>query len=723
MAEKMIEKITRLMTQVENIRNIGTVAHIDHGKTTFSDNLFSGAGMISKELAGQLRVLDFHEDEHERGITIDTGAVSMVHTLEGKEYLINLLDTPGHIDFSGEVTRAMRAVDGAILLVDAVEGVMPQTETVIRQCMRERVRPILFINKVDRLIKEIKLTPEAMQNRFVKIITNVNKLIEAFAEPQYKEKWKVNVNEGSVGFGSAIHNWALSAIYMKRKGLSFKDVIEAYEKETYKELAEKAPLHLVVLDMVVKHHPNPKTAQSYRIEKVWRGDIESEAGKSLLSCNPNGPVAFVCTKIVMDKYAGEVAAGRLFSGTIVNGQDLTMIALDRTYRLQQVSVYNGPKREQVERVPSGNIIGIVGMKGISAGETVTDSADMTPFESLKHLFEPVVTKSIEAMKTSDLPRLVEILQTVQKEDPSIQVEINQETGENLIHGMGELHLEIIENRIITEKGLQVKTSPPIVVYRETITTRTLGDFEGKSPNKHNKLYFLVEPMEENVRNAFKNGEIAEGRIKKRDEKIEKKFIELGYDSKIARKVKDVYKGNILIDETRGIVHIGEIIEMVMDMFEDVMGAGPITREPCVNIKVLLTDCKLHEDTIHRGPAQLWPAVREGIRGAMMNSRPLILEPRQVLQFDAPSENMGDITKLISSKRGQLLEMNQDEQRVSIKAKLPVAEMFGLASELRSATSGRGNYYLVDQSFEKLPDELQQKVVKQIRERKGLKIEE
>ena len=222
MAEKMVDRITRIMKNQDKIRNIAICAHIDHGKTTFSDNLLSGAGMMSEELAGKQLALDFHEDEQERGITIDSASVSMVHNFEDSEYLINLIDTPGHVDFGGDVTRAMRAVDGAIVLCCAVEGIMPQTETVLKQALRERVKPILFINKVDRLIKELQLTPEAMQERFVKIINSVNEFIKDIAPEEFKEKFQVNVQDGSVCFGSAFHNWAMSIKYMKKKEISFK---------------------------------------------------------------------------------------------------------------------------------------------------------------------------------------------------------------------------------------------------------------------------------------------------------------------------------------------------------------------------------------------------------------------------------------------------------------------------------------------------------------------
>jgi len=286
--------------------------------------------------------------------------------------------------------------------------------------------------------------------------------------------------------------------------------------------------------------------------------------------------------------------------------------------------------------------------------------------------------------------------------------------------MGELHLEVIENRIRTEKGVDVKTSPPIVVYRETIKGKNTEPSEGKSPNKHNKLYFVVEPIEPEILAAIKSGEIPNNnRIRKKDEAIVQKFLGLGYDTKMARSVRDVCEGNILIDGTRGIIHIGEIIEMVMDMFEGVMKKGPIAHEPCFGVKVTLLDAKLHEDAIHRGPAQLYPAVREGIRDAMRMARPVLFEPVQVLQFECPVEYMGEISKLISNKRGMLIDMEQTESEVIVKGKLPVAEMFGMSSELRSATGGRGVSFVIDQNFERLPDELQDKIVKVIRSRKGL----
>ena len=719
MAEDTVKKVELLMHEPEKIRNIAIAAHIDHGKTTFSDNLLAGAGMLSEETAGRQRALDFHEDEAARGITIDAANVSMIHKIEGVDYLINLIDTPGHVDFGGDVTRAMRAVDGAIVLSCAVEGIMPQTETVLRQALKELVKPVLFINKVDRLIKEVKLTPQEMEQRFIKIIDHVNKLIESIAPEGYKQKWKVSVAEGSVAFGSAFHNWALSFPYMKKKGITFKDVIDAYNAggDAYKQLAKKAPLHEVVLNMSIKHHPNPKNAQAYRIPKIWHGDLDSQIGKDLLSCNPDGEVAFVPIKIVVDKHAGEVAAGRLFSGTIKQGDDVYMNLGKRKVRVQQVSIYKGAQRIIVEQALAGNIVGVVGLRDVFAGETVSKNP-IEPFEAIKHLFDPVVTKSIEATKAADLPKLVEVLKQVGKEDPSVRIEINEQTGESLMSGMGELHLEIIENRIKTEKGLQVRTSAPIIVYRETIA-KSSDAAEGRSPNKHNSFFIKIEPLEDSVYNAIKSGDIPEGRLKKKNDELFKKLQELGWDGDTIRNVKDVYKGNIFLEETRGEVHMGEVIEMIMDAFEYVVDSGPLAHEPCMKMKVSLMDVKLHEDAIHRGPAQVYPAVRDSIKQAMSKATPAIFEPLQIHSIEAPDTFMGTITKLISSKRGQMLSVEQEGSSIEIKAKIPVAEMIGWSSDLRSATEGRGVSSLVDQLFERVPPAMQDNIIKKIRDRKGL----
>jgi elongation factor 2 len=726
MAEKetQLQKMMRLSDKQENIRNICTSAHIHHGKTAFTDNLLAAAGLMSEVAAGSLEkgmATWQHADEQERLMTVDAANVSMVHTFDGQEFLINLIDTPGHVDFGGNVTRAMRAIDGTIVLVCASEGIMPQTETVLKQALRERVKPVLFINKVDRLITELQYTPEQMQQRFLKIVLEFNKLIDQIAEPELAKRWQVDITNGSVAFGSARENWALSLPYMKKKGISFKDVLDLYktgktEKEQQDWIWKHCPLFEVALDMVTKHLPNPIEAQKYRVPRIWKGDLDSQFGKDLITCNRNGKVAFCVTRILIDPKSGrEISAGRLYSGTIKEGQEVYLNMSKQKQRVAQVMMYQGIKPEIIPSVPAGNVLALAGISG-QAGETITLEPEQ-PFEELKHIFEPVITKAIEPAKPQDLSKLVEVLRKVGKEDPSIKIEINQETGENLIHGMGELHLEIIEGRIKTEKGVDVKTSPPIVTYRETVT-KTGPESEGKSPNKHNKIYVYVEPLEPHVRELIKNGNLSEGRIKKKDLAIRDSLVDVGYDNDTALAVKNIYKGNIFIDKTKGIVQIGEVMELLLDGFEQVMDGGPLAREPCFGVKCVLTDLKLHEDAIHRGPAQMYPAVRESIKLSMMGAGPSIFEPVQTHLIEAPVEFMGEVTRLVMNKRGQVIDIQEGAQ-VTVKAKIPVGEMLGWSSDLRSATGGRGTSSLVDQTFEKLPNELQDKIVRQIVQRKGL----
>ena len=529
--ETSLQKIKRLTSEQVTIRNVATSAHIHHGKTAFTDNLLSAAGMMASKNAGDLEegmMTWQHADEQERLMTVDAANVSMGHTYENKDYLINLIDTPGHVDFGGNVTRAMRAIDGTFVLICAVEGIMPQTETVLKQALRERVKPVLFINKVDRLIKELKLTPEQMQERFMKLIQSFNHLIMQIAEPEYKEKWQVNVMDGSVAFGSARENWAMSLPFMKKKGISFKDIYRIYEMDEAQRkewVWKNAALHEVVLDMAIKHLPNPVEAQKYRISRIWRGDLDSTFGKNLLNCDRNGEIAFVITNIAIDRRSGkEVAAGRLYSGTIKNGMEVYANNAKKKYRLQQVLVYNGIKPEQLEEVPAGNVLALVGLN-CDVGDTIT-LAEQTPFEEIKHIFQPVITKSIEVTKSQDLPKLIDVLRKVGKEDPSLKIEINEETGENLMSGMGELHLEIIEGRIKTEKGLEVKMGSPIVVYRESIG-KASGEIEVRTPNGHNIFYFSMEPLEDNIYAAIERGELPEGRVKKKAEDLWKKLSALG----------------------------------------------------------------------------------------------------------------------------------------------------------------------------------------------------
>lgn len=715
--DKMIAKIKDLMYKPDSIRNIGICAHIDHGKTTLSDNLLAGAGMISEELAGDQRFLDFDEQEQARGITIDAANVSMVHEYKDQEYLINLIDTPGHVDFGGDVTRAMRAVDGAVVVVCAVEGIMPQTETVLRQALKENVKPVLFINKVDRLINELKLEPDELQKRFISIYMEANKLIKNMAPEDKKEEWAVDFTDGSVAFGSAYHNWAINVPMMQKTGVNFKDIIDYCNDENQKELAQKVPLSEVLLGMVVEHLPSPKVSQAYRVPNIWDGDIESPAGDCMVNTNPDGPLGVMVTNVSVDKHAGEIATGRVYGGTIEKGTEIYLVGSHAKSRVQQVGVYFGPERVNTDVVPAGNIVYIAGAKGAIAGETICSPEDkIKEFEGLEHISEPVVTVAVEAKNTKDLPKLIEVLRQVAKEDPTIKIEINEETGEHLVSGMGELHLEVISYRI-KEKGVDIQTSEPIVVYRETVSALS-PEVEGKSPNKHNRFYITVEPLEDELFNALQEGNLKEGRVKGKESAND--FMEYGLDKEEARRVWAVHNRSMFINMTRGIQYLDEVKELLLEGFESALEDGPLANEIAMGLKFKLNDAKLHEDAVHRGPAQVLPAIRRAIYAAMMTAKPALLEPMQKVFISTPQDYMGACTREIQNRRGQIVDMSQDTgDMATIESKVPVAEMFGFAGDIRSAAEGRCLWSTEMAGFERLPGEMQKNIIREIRQRKGL----
>ena len=722
--EDNIAKATEVMHDRDRIRNLCIAAHIDHGKTTLSDNLIAGAGMMSEDLAGKSRVLDFDEQESARGITINAASASMVHSVEETDFLINLIDTPGHVDFGGDVTRAMRAVDGCFILTCAVEGAMPQTETVVRQALKEKVKPVLFINKVDRLINELQVTPEDMQERFMKQITKVNKLIRQFAPDEYKKSWQVSVADGTVAFGSAYHNWGITVPYMQKSGISFKDIFDYCNNEEQKELAKKAPVHEVLLDMAVTQLPSPVIAQPYRIPNIWTGDSESEMGQAMINCDPEGPLALMITKIWMDPHAGEVAVGRLYSGTINHGESLWAIGGSKAERVQQVSMIVGGDRISIPKIVAGNIAALTGIRSAAAGVTVARDKDIIPFEAIRHYSEPVVTVAVEPKSMKDLPKFIDALRSLAKADASLQVTTNAETGEALLAGMGELHLEITTYRIEEEQGIKVSVSEPIVVYRETTAGNNHGrPFEGKSPNRHNRFYIEVEQLPIEVVDALRQGEIGSGTIRPNDAKeIGRKFAEYGMDKDMMRKTYAINGTNVLVNDTKGIQYLHETKELLIEAFNEVCKKGPIAEEPVMSVMVKLKDAKLHEDAIHRGPAQTIPAMRNAIKGALVRANTALMEPMQKMHVSVPNDWLGGVTREITQRRGEIEDMPSDGEITTVIGKVPVAETFGFSNDIRAASQGRAVWNSENCGFEELPRSLLEKVVGEIRERKGMKPE-
>jgi len=717
--KKIVQECETLMDKPENIRNIAIAAHVDHGKTTLTDNLLAGAGMIADEGEATKLMMDTEEDEQERGITIDAANVSMTHEYEGTNHLINLIDTPGHVDFGGDVTRAMRAVDGALVVVDAVEGAMPQTETVLRQALREGVKPTLFINKVDRLISELQEGPEEMQERLLAVIRDVNELIRGMTEEMddIDEDWTVSVEDGTVGFGSALYKWGVSMPSMQRTGMDFGEIMELERADKRQELHERTPLSDVVLDMVVEHFPNPVDAQPRRIPRIWRGDEDTDVAEQMQLVDEDGEVVLMVTDIGIDPHAGEIAAGRVFSGTIEKGQELYVSGTAGKNRVQSVGIYMGGEREEVEKVPAGNIAAVTGLKDAIAGSTVS-STEMTPFESIEHISEPVITKSVEAQSMDDLPKLIETLQQVAKEDPTINIEINEDTGEHLISGQGELHLEVVTQRIERNQGIPVNTGEPIVVYREA-PQESSREVEGISPNRHNRFYITVEPLDEDIVEAIKRGEASMDMPElERREALQ----EAGLDKDTSQEVEHIHGSNIFVDDTKGIQHLNETMELVIEGLEEALNDGPLANEPVQGSLIRLHDARLHEDAIHRGPAQVIPAVRQAVHNALMDGEIRLLEPIQDVRIDVPNEHMGAASGEIQGRRGRVDDMYQEGDLMVVEGIAPVDEMIGFSSDIRSATEGRASWNTENAGFRVMADNLQPEKISEIRERKGMKQE-
>ena len=713
---KSTEQVLKIIKDKNQIRNFGVIAHVDHGKTTMSDSLLAHSGIIAPSAAGKALALDYMKEEQERGITIVQANVTLHYKQGDDEYVINMIDTPGHVDFSGRVIRSLRAIDGAVVVCDAVEGIMTQTETVTRMSLEERVRPVLYINKIDRLIKELRLTPEAMQEKLANVVTSFNNLIDIYAEPEYKEKWKVSIQDGSVTFGSAKDKWGFNVDIMKKKGVSFKDVITAYSDEgDVNDLVEKVPLAEAILGMVVKHHPPPHVAQKYRVPKIWKGDLDSDIGKAILNCDDNGPAVMMVVNMQMDPAAGPVAIGRLFSGTLKDGDTVNLIDTHREARIQSVNFFMGNQREMVGELSAGNIPALLGLTEARAGQTLSTTKGIEVFEGIKYVSEPVVQMAIEPKHPKDLPKMIEILKRLTIEDPNLIIKINEESGETIMAGMGVLHLEIATNQI-KEAGLELVTSEPLINYRETITQPT-EPIMAKSPNRHNKIFMRVEPLEPEIAEMCRTGELGEMKDKKEMTKI---LRDHGWEPDVAKKVMRFdSRGNIMINGTKGVQFIDESSDSILSGFDDVMKEGPLAREQMRNCKFTFTHFVPHEDTAHRGLSQLGPASRRACLASVLLAQSVILEPILGIEVRVPQDLVGNVASVLSGKRGKVIDIQQKGVVSIVIGEVPASETFDISQVMRGQTAGKAMWNTFFKMWSPIPKSMVAQLIPDIRKRKGL----
>ncbi|AAS53513.1 AFR142Cp [Eremothecium gossypii ATCC 10895] len=824
-----VDQIRSLMDKVTNVRNMSVIAHVDHGKSTLTDSLVQRAGIISAAKAGEARFTDTRKDEQERGITIKSTAISLFSEMseedvkdikqktEGNSFLINLIDSPGHVDFSSEVTAALRVTDGALVVVDTVEGVCVQTETVLRQALGERIKPVVVINKVDRALLELQVSKEDLYQSFSRTVESVNVIISTYADEVLGDV-QVYPQKGTVAFGSGLHGWAFTIRqfanrYSKKFGVDREKMMERLWGDSYfnpktkkwtnkdrdadgkplerafnmfvldpifrlfaaimnfkkdeipvllekleialksdeRDLEGKALLKVVMrkflpaadalLEMIIMHLPSPVTAQNYRAEQLYEGPSDDPACIAIKNCDPKADLMLYVSKMVPTSDKGRFYAfGRVFSGTVKSGQKVRIQGPSFTVgkkedlfikAIQRAVLMMGRFVEPIDDCPAGNIVGLVGID-----QFLLKTGTLTTFESahnmkvMKFSVSPVVQVAVEVKNANDLPKLVEGLKRLSKSDPCVLTYMS-ESGEHIVAGTGELHLEIcLQDLENDHAGIPLKISPPVVAYRETVEGESSQVALSKSPNKHNRIYLKAQPIDEEVSLAIEGG-----KINPRDDfKARARVMadEYGWDVTDARKIwcfgPDGNGPNLVVDQTKAVQYLNEIKDSVVSAFQWATKEGPIFGEQMRSVRINLLDVTLHADAIHRGAGQIMPTMRRATYAGFLLAEPKIQEPVFLVEIQCPEQAVGGIYSVLNRKRGQVVS---EEQRpgtplFTVKAYLPVNESFGFTGELRQATGGQAFPQMVFDHWATLgtdpldPTTKAGEIVVEARKRHGLK---
>ena len=699
-------------------RVFSIAAHIDHGKTTTSDYLLRKAGLMSDQDAGQKVMMDSDDEEQERGITIFTSVVLLDYEYNGEEYLFEINDTPGHISFTGEVSRALRGSDGAIILVDALEGLMTQTITNIQLSVgNEMCKPVLFINKVDRLISELKLPANKVFEKIDTIITQVNEQIKKFAPPKFKKEWQVSFAKNSVAVGSAKDGWAFTLDILKEAGHSNPSIVfEKYEQDDKQWLRDNLHLEDSLLRMVIEHLPNPAEAQKYKIPHIWGGDLESKAGKALLACDPDGPLLGMITKVFIDpKSKRPTLIGRVFSGTIRSGMDLELIGQRKKVPIKRLGVMEITDILDCDEIPAGNLFAVFGFIAPS-GESFRDPGTDSPgFEEMSYAAEPVVSRAIEAVDPQDLAKLGDVVSKWIMADPTATFRHDKESNKYVLSGIDPLQIEILTKRI--NEQIKIRINEPIVVYRERISQAGM-EVHAKSPNGHNRLKLYIEPLDDKTAALIKSGAVnMQMSDRERGAVLRDKA---GWDAKVARKIWDMEGQNMIIDASSGVQRMDRIKQYVCQIFKDFTFSSSIAKEPTLGLKAVVTDATIHTDPAHTGYSEILGMTTAALNISFLTANPHLYEPMLTVDIKTPKEFMGAVMGLVSQHRGRVENTIDEGEQIRIVGVLPTAETLGdFADKIRSATSGRSFWGYQFKAFEPLPASLESETILQIRKRKGM----
>uniref|UniRef100_A0A8C9YRY6 Eukaryotic translation elongation factor 2 n=1 Tax=Sander lucioperca TaxID=283035 RepID=A0A8C9YRY6_SANLU len=793
-----VDQIRAIMDKKANIRNMSVIAHVDHGKSTLTDSLVSKAGIIASARAGETRFTDTRKDEQERCITIKSTAISLFYELaendlefikqakDGSGFLINLIDSPGHVDFSSEVTAALRVTDGALVVVDCVSGVCVQTETVLRQAICERIKPVLMMNKMDRALLELQLEAEDLYQTFQRIVESVNVIISTYGEDEHGPMGNLQVDPtiGTVGFGSGLHGWAFTlkqfaemyAAKFAAKGNTQMtpaehckkvfDAIMNFKKEETAKLIQKLEIKLdtedkekegkpllkavmrrwlpageALLQMITIHLPSPVTAQRYRCELLYEGPGDDEAAMGIKNCDSKAPLMVYISKMVPTNDKGRFYAfGRVFSGSVSTGLKVRIMGpnyvpgkKDDLYLkpIQRTILMMGRYVEPIEDVPCGNIVGLVGVDQflVKTG-TITTFEQAHNMKVMKFSVSPVVRVAVEVKNPADLPKLVEGLKRLSKSDPMVQC-IIEESGEHIVAGAGELHLEICLKDLEEDHAcVPLKKSDPVVSYRETVSAESSVMCLSKSPNKHNRLFMKACPFPDGLAEDIEKGDVAPRQeMKARARYLNEKYEwDVGESRKIWCFGPDGTGPNLLMDVTKGVQYLNEIKDSVVAGFQWAVKEGVLCEENMRAIRFNVHDVTLHTDAIHRGGGQIIPTARRALYACELTAQPRMMEPVYLVEIQCPEVAMGGIYGVLNRRRGHVFEevaVMGTPMRVT-KAYLPVMESFGFTADLRSHTGGQAFPQCVFDHWQILPgDPLDPAskpgiVVTETRKRKGLK---
>jgi len=820
-----VDQIRGIMDKTENIRSMSVIAHVDHGKSTLTDSLICKAGIISAKAAGDARFTDTRADEQERGVTIKSTGVSLYFEHDNEDdkgpqpHLINLIDSPGHVDFSSEVTAALRITDGALVVVDCIEGCAVQTETVLRQSLQERVKPCLFVNKVDRCILELQMEPEDMYTRFRKAIEDVNVIVATYNDELMGDQ-QVAPEKGTVAFGSGLHGWGFNVerfakIYAAKMGVDKEKMMKRLwgdsffnakkktwtnvmqpegctsplprafcqfimtpinqlmraimddQKEKYEKMMTTLGIVLkgddknlqskplmkrtmqiwinaadTLLSMIVTKLPSPRVAQKYRVENLYEGPMDDEAAKAIRGCDKDGPLMMYVSKMVPTNDKGRFYAfGRVFSGTIATGQKVRIQGPHykvgskedlNVKNIQRTVLMMGRTTEQIADVPCGNTVALVGIdQFILKSGTLTTLETAHNIADMKYSVSPVVKVAVKVKDGKELPKLVEGLKKLSKSDPLV-VCTTEESGEHVIAGCGELHVEICLKDLREEYAqCDFSVSDPVVSYRETVNETSSMTCLAKSPNKHNRIYLTAEPMSDELCAAIEDGKAGpKADVKERAKLLREKY---EWDENAARKIwcwgPETEGANVVVDQTQAVQYLIEIKEHVNSAFQWTTKEGPLCEENMRGIRFNIMDVTLHTDSIHRGAGQIMPPTRRCCFAAEMTAKPTLQEPVFLVEITCPQEAMSGVYNCMNLRRGCVFEENPREGTplVQVKAHLPVSESFGFVAALRQQTSGQAFPQCVFDHWENLQGNAMeegklQDLILGVRKRKNIKVE-